>query len=426
LGVLGGCLESDDVLPFGVSVQNVAPVMSTGEIGNQLTTLWDTDGNTAYYWQGGLFFAASQYRLAWTTESWHAADPNNFWNSLLPDPNCYDQCEPYVTPDPIILCRLTHDGGYTYDDVYGYASVTAYIDSVVNFDCYLTGWDWSQIECPFDNALTMGIRVVEYMYGAIEEPKLNNVVVYKLDITNRNPDPVEVYMGAFHDYDLEHNAADLWDFDATHQIAWGASCTGTDVTNTWVYGTGKVPICDGNPMWGARTLDANQAMWHADYVALDSMYYWMTNEPGRTWQVGIDPNYPCDPASESDDRDLWASFVGHNFAGDETYTTGFYMFGGNDWDVTDANYYKHFAGVVNEFCGFMRGYVTHDHDLNLADVVALYKYLYQGGPGSWFWHTMDVNGDGDVNGDDIVYLANYYWCLGPPPVCQWVLPDICP
>jgi hypothetical protein len=232
LGVLGGCLESDDVLPFGVSVQNVAPVMSTGEIGNQLTTLWDTDGNTAYYWQGGLFFAASQYRLAWTTESWHAADPNNFWNSLLPDPNCYDQCEPYVTPDPIILCRLTHDGGYTYDDVYGYASVTAYIDSVVNFDCYLTGWDWSQIECPFDNALTMGIRVVEYMYGAIEEPKLNNVVVYKLDITNRNPDPVEVYMGAFHDYDLEHNTADLWDFDATHQIAWGASCTGTDVTNT--------------------------------------------------------------------------------------------------------------------------------------------------------------------------------------------------
>jgi hypothetical protein len=428
LGVLGGCLESDDVLQFGIGSANVAPVMNTGEIGNQNITLWQIDGDDAAYWQGGLFFAADKYRLAWTTESWHAADPDDFWNSLLPDPNCFNQCEPYVTPAPVILAEISHDGGSTYDNLLGYISATAYIDSVVNFDCYGTGWDWSNVECPFDNSLTMGIKVEEFMYGAIDEPLLNNVLVYRLNITNRNSEPIEIYMGAFQDYDLEANGFDLWDFDASSQIAWGASCGNVDVTNTKVYGMGKVPACDGDDMIGVRTLDAQQAMWHADNIALDSMYYWMSDpaEAGRTWQTGIDPDFPCDPASESDDRDAWMSFVGHNFAANETYHTGFYMFGADNMDVTNSDYYIELAGIVNEFCGFRRGDMNQNGEIDLGDVISLYNIVYGTGAGPLFRHSMDVDGSKIVDGADILYLANFHFCEGPPPVCTWALPDICP
>jgi hypothetical protein len=329
---------------------------------------------------------------------------------------------------------MSHDGGYTYDDVYGYASVAAYVDSVVNFDCYGTGWSWDNIECPFDDTLSMGFRVEEYMWGVLDEPSLANVVIYQLDITNRNPDSiVGLQIGAFHDFDLENNSSDQWLFDADHSIAWGASCSNVDVTNTKVYGWGMWPIwhhwhwwCWWPPrFWGVRTLDAEQAMWHADYVALDSMYYWMTNEPGATYQVGIDPNFPCDPASESADRDAWMSYTGYDFGGHETRTLGLYMFGGIG-DVTDDQYYVQLAATVSLANGTIRGHMNMDHVVNLADVVLLYNMLYNGGPGPLFEHTADVNGDGVIDGADVLYLANYAFCLGDPPVQVNVLPNICP
>jgi hypothetical protein len=424
LGVLGGCIESWDVLPFGVGAANVAPVASTGEIGSQEVTLFDFDGDDAAYWQGGLFFAADQYRLAWTTESWHAADPADFWNSLLPDPNCFDQCEPYVTSDPILLGAISHDGGMSYDDVYGYASTAAYVDSVVNFDCYLTGWDWANIACPFDNALTIGLRIEESMYGAIDEPALNNVVIYKLDVTNRNADPIEAYVGAFNDFDLEANGSDYFKFSSEYSIAYGASCLAADITNTKCYGMGKIPM-DVDPMIGNRTMDANQAMWHADNVALDSMYYYMTSQPGETYQIGIDPNFPCDPASESDDRDAWHSFVGHEWAGFETYSFGVYLFGYGDGDITDDQFFFDLATLVNQFSGFGRGDINNDGVKNLADVVALWNMVAGTGPGPLFEHLADVDASGAVNNADVLYMANYYFCNGPAPVGDWTLPNLC-
>jgi hypothetical protein len=425
LGVLGGCLEAWDVLPFGVGAANVAPVASTGEIGNQDQTLFNFDGDEAAYWQGGLFFAAAEHRLAWNTESWHAADPADYWNSLLPDPNCFDQCEPYVTPDPVLLGAMSHDGGLTYDDVYGYVSAAAYVDSVIDFDCYLTGWDWSQIECPFDNALTMGLRVEEFMYGVIDEAALNNVVIYKLNVTNRNADPIEAYVGAFNDFDLESNSSDYFKFSSEYSIAYGASCSGVDVTNTKCYGMGKIPM-DVDPMIGNRTMDADQAMWHADNVALDSMYYYLTAQPGETYQAGIDPNFPCDPASESSDRDAWHSFVGHEWAGFETYSFGVYLFGYGDKDITDDQFFFDLAVLVNQFSGFGRGDINNDGEKNLADVVALWNMVDGSGPGPLFEHLADVNASGAVDLADVLYMANYYFCLGPAPVGDWTLTNICP
>jgi hypothetical protein len=366
------------------------------------------------------------FSLAWTTDSWHGGDPPDFWNSLLPDPNCFDQCEPYITPDPILLGSI-NDGG-SYVDIYGYAAAYAYIDSVVDFDCYLTGWDWANNECPYSNDLTIGLHVDEFMYGAIGVEALDNVVIFRHEITNRNADPVTAYLGAFHDFDLDGslNGFDLFRFDGTYGIAWGSPCSPAyDFTNGVVYGVGKIPA-DLDPMFGVRTMDANQAMWEASNIALDSMYWYMTTQPGQTAQAGIDMNFPCDALSESDDRDMWASFGSHSFAGFETYSFGTYFFGYEDGDVTDDAYWQDLATLVNQFAGWGRGHMDGDGMLTLADVVALWNMINAGGPGPLFLHLADVNADGNVDNADVTYLATYYFCQGPAPVGAWALPNICP
>ncbi len=437
LGVLGGCLQSEDVLIFGAAEENTAPVHNTGEFGNQNTSnFFSFDGDGAAYWQGGLFYMAaptggddftSPFRMAWTTDSWHGGDPPDFWNSLLPDPRC-GACEPTLTPDPVLLGRMSHDGGQTYDDVFGYGAAYRYIDSVVNFACN-GSWDWSEVNCAYDNALTLGIGVDETMYGVVGEAALANVVIYRMDIENRNhPAAIDdVYVGSFQDFDLESNGNDAWKFDQATSISWGSSCTGVDVSATKVYGMGKIPM-DVDPMIGVRTVDANQGMWHNDNIALDSMYYWMTQQPGATAQVGLDLNWPCDPNSSSADRNGWFSFNMLNFDTNGLYSMGVYIFGFGGADVNDDARYTDLAILVNQFCGFSRGDINDDGAINLADIVALHNMLNAGGNGPLFEHLADVNNDGAVDMGDVLYLATYYFdctCTAPAPVGAWVLPEIC-
>jgi hypothetical protein len=430
LGVLGGCLQVDDAIAFGPGEANLAPVFNTGELGNQNgSQVWTFDGENNRYWQGGLFFAVDQYRLAWTTDSWHGADPADFHNSLLPDPNCFDQCEPFVTPEKIILAYMSHDGGVSYDAVEGYAAASAYVDSVIDFDCYGTGWDWGNVTCPYDNALTMGFRVEQFAYAAVDEAGLNNVVVFRHDVTNRNAAPItDLYVGAFHDYDLDAalNGFDTYRFDAAHSISWGSPCVGTyDFTDGVVYGDGKLPISP-DPMLGSRTCDANQTMWEANYVGLDSLWYWMKNVPGQTAQLPAVVAFPCDAGTVTDDRDQFASFAHTTIAGNATYSFGTFMFGFAGADVTDDQRWFDLAILVNKFAGFGRGDINDDGVINLVDVVALWNNLHNGGPGPLFLHLSDVNNDGTVNDADVLYLANFYFCQGAAPVNAWALPNICP
>jgi hypothetical protein len=144
---------------------------------------------------------------------------------------------------PIVLGAWTSDG-FIYEDIEGYASAAAYVDSVIDFDCYGSGWAWDNVACPFDNDLTIGIKVDEFMYGAIEVPALNNVVLYRYDITNRNADPITgMGISAFHDYDLESNGYDVWKYNDDYGIAYGSSCDPVlDMTATKVYGVGTIPM----------------------------------------------------------------------------------------------------------------------------------------------------------------------------------------
>lgn len=432
LGVIGGCLEADDEMVFGTTDQNVAPITSTSEMGNQDQTLWDIDGADAWYWQGGLVFGMSQRRLAFNLEGWSSADANNLWNLTLPDINCFNQCEPYVTPDLRTLGAISHDGGLSYDAVRGYIATNRWIDSLLQLDCGGT-WNWKAVTCPFSNDSTMGLIADQTIYGVSGEPALNNVIIYRTDITERNGRALpNVYFGAIQDYDLENNGFDVARFDAAHSIGWSASCYGVDIGNTVVAGMGKIPM-DISPMIGVRTLDANQAMWSTNSAAgLDSMYLWMSTNPGpfhtggASYQAGVDMEFPCGSGTADGDREQFFSLVGHSFTANETYTFGYYQFAFNGADANDPTIYANLAIIVNQFAGFGRGDINGDNKVNLVDVVALWNMLHASGNGPLFQHLADVNNDSAVDDGDVLYLANYWFCAGPAPIGDWVLPLICP
>jgi hypothetical protein len=66
----------------------------------------------------------------------------------------------------------------------------------------------------------------------------------------------------------------------------------------------------------------------------------------------------------------------------------------------------------------VRGDVNSDRKITVADVVYLVNYLFKGGPPPIGGLLLaEVNCDGRVTVADVVYLINYLFKGGPPPVC---------
>jgi hypothetical protein len=429
LGCLGGCLEAWTTMPFGVTEQNIAPVINNGEHGNQTPAdLFEFDGDHASYWQGGEIIGVEQYRIAFSLESWHSGDPVDYWNTLLADELWPGQCDPVVSTEPLLLGQMLNEGTGLYEDVMGYVAQYAYIDSIINYDCHGTGWDWTNTDCDFDNALTMGLRFDQWMYGVVGVAEFNNVLLYRTKVTNRNAAALPgVSFMILTDFDLEYNATDVYFYDDVNVIMYASSCKNVDPNDTRVYGYGKINHA-ADPMIGCRTLDADQAMWHADNIALDSMYDWSVdpaNDGIATYQLGVDYGFPC--VVESSDREV-ATFLGtHDFAPSEVYEYGYYMHGNPAGDVQDAAYYAELAVLMNQFAGFGRGDINNDGVINLTDIVALWNLVDGTGDGPLFQHLVDVNASGGVpDAGDVQYLADYWFNVGPAPIGDWVLPTVIP
>ena len=84
--------------------------------------------------------------------------------------------------------------------------------------------------------------------------------------------------------------------------------------------------------------------------------------------------------------------------------------------VTKHNYipYQQWVWAL----GYMRGDVNGDGVINAGDVVYLINYLFIDGPPPIPSEAAgDVNCDGLVNVPDVVYLINYLYIGGPPPGC---------
>ena len=421
LGVLGGCMEADDGVIFGETSQNIVPFDNTGEFMCQEDPNWLTiDGDDARYWQGGMIVASSEHSIAFSLDNWSGT--HDYWNSLLPEINCFEQCEP-VVDGPVVLGNMWD--GMAYAPIEGYYGAAAFIDSVVDFACDEQDWDWDNVECLYDNDLTMGLHFDEFAYGAIGAAEMNNFVIFRLDVTNRNMTATdEVFFGHLADWDLVANKSDVFMMDADHSIMWGFSCNDEDTTATGVWGFGKIPMGMGDTR--VRTLDAGQAMW-GDDLTLDSAYIYMSDPEyaGVTYQNTITwPGGPCN--NDDDDREAYFTFASHTFEAEETFSFGYYVFGFIAADPHDVAKYQDLAVLVNALAGFNRGDIDADGAKTLADNTALFNMVYKGGQGPLFQHTADVAGlDGLVDAADVQRFADYWW--GTATLDEgWVLPYPCP
>jgi hypothetical protein len=64
------------------------------------------------------------------------------------------------------------------------------------------------------------------------------------------------------------------------------------------------------------------------------------------------------------------------------------------------------------------GDVNGDGEINIADVVFLVNYLFVGGPAPSPLEVGDVNCNGEIDFSDAVFLVNYLFIGGPiPPSC---------
>jgi hypothetical protein len=66
---------------------------------------------------------------------------------------------------------------------------------------------------------------------------------------------------------------------------------------------------------------------------------------------------------------------------------------------------------------YQSGDANGDGSIDGADVVYLLNYLFRGGPAPSPLEAGDCDCDGAVNGEDIVYLLNYLYRGGDPPEC---------
>ena len=63
---------------------------------------------------------------------------------------------------------------------------------------------------------------------------------------------------------------------------------------------------------------------------------------------------------------------------------------------------------------YIRGDANGDGNLNGIDVIYLVSY-FKGGPAPNPLEAGDANGDGNTNGLDVIYLVAYFKGIGPPP-----------
>ena len=105
------------------------------------------------------------------------------------------------------------------------------------------------------------------------------------------------------------------------------------------------------------------------------------------------------------------------------------------WSAEDSMYYPvsdttwddslYGYGRINVFRGMLavsRGEVNNDHIITVGDVIYLVNYLFKGGPPPIpVMGIGDVNCNGNVTVSDIVYLVSYLDKGGPkPPLCfRW-------
>lgn len=441
LAVVGGCLPDSYNLTFGMGGANFMTDYNDTKIFHDVGVDpgIQIDGNNAavYGADGYVFGYLDKYHsvMHWD-DPWSNAEFE--WNGILPDPYIDDDCN--FIAGTALLAKMSTDNGATYTDIYGTILNYAYVDSVQDLrtppgtfgDFSTWNWEYEWLsggtygEPPYSDSLTEGFafRGLVAEYAVVDVPEFNNFVVTRHSLYSRYGNAIDgVYMGGIADFDVGDYSKNKAGYSSKYSASW--MYDHTDLTLGW--GFIKVPFGgDFAPMKNAICIDYSSWYFSPD-PEFDSIYTFLADRNGLNdpWPVDADkrlwwtlgdvsmPAWDYDPMADKDDIP------------DSAFTeVGSVLFGFNSLtDATDEEEYGPTAIFVNKFCGFGRGDVNDDGNLNLVDIVYMNNAIFHGGNGPFpFEHLGDVNGDGAFDFLDILYMIDWYFHGGPAPVGEWALP----
>lgn len=459
LTIVGGCLYQNTTMYFGEDEGNWLPVWNstfihdpsgTGDEGLSI------DGETSWLFGcDGLFYSDQMHRIVM-----HATDglSNPTWESILPDP--LPTCE-FGEAHDVVLAQIT-ENGVDYGNVLGTMLNYAYVDSVEEHWLYEIDedvssscpeppctlgveWAWdvqyeTGVNQPYSSELTEGFAfkalVSEYAVTDIVGSKYVfedfwNFVISRHSVFSRYGTAIPgLFVGIVTDWDIDENTANEAMYDEEYSVGWMYETSSVPFPR---YGGGvvKVPFGPGfTPL--INTVDATTPWYGGEEPGFDSIYVWMSRpstqfmlyDPGvvddkRMWNTIAELNLPA-----------WA-FTGdeEDPVPDEAFQTYGYAFFAKYTDHSAAmlDNYSDMATLINKFCGFGRGDVNNDGEVNLTDIVYLSCFMHHTGPGPIpFMHMGDVDGDDDVDNADVTYMIAWYFDGGPAPVGDWALPQFVP
>jgi hypothetical protein len=157
------------------------------------------------------------------------------------------------------------------------------------------------------------------------------------------------------------------------------------------------------------------------------LYLSVSDDGGLTWDRPQNLTNTQTPNCDSCEceSDHWSSMVRYGMVYDGARDTLDIIYI-NDKDPGAIPYYEgewclnpvmHLRVPCRDVVTFTRGDANGDGVVSPGDVVYLINYLFRDGPPPIPFVAGDANGDGDVGPGDIVYLLNYLFRDGPPPGC---------
>ncbi|MCK4404197.1 MAG: hypothetical protein KAW02_03825 [candidate division Zixibacteria bacterium] len=281
------------------------------------------------------------------------------------------------------------------------------------------------ISCEHDSLFVIGLKYVDGTDFSIK---------IKIYYNPEGPDIPVLWASVFEDWDVG-NAYDNWvGMDPDHNLIWQYDAADPSI----VFGIMKCPFYD-EPMHSMVGVNNAYYVWPNagfcdstgtpgyEFYGLDSLYALMTT-PGY--------RMPTDINADSNDMSLLITGPPFQLNQGDKHIEIWIDFGRN---LNDGMTWQQWYHKILRYVGFYRGDVNASDSLELpaldiSDLVYLTSYLFRDGPAPLpFADQGDVDGKGpygafvcdeldhecpkeNVTISDVVYLINYVFKGGPPPV----------
>jgi hypothetical protein len=377
-----------------------------------LTETFTVTGSGTPLFDGTMFFMTSMDDAAWNPTSGGAGmAPTGFtyfYPFYVDDVSDCGGCD----FDVDLPVQYSTDGGFTYSYTHGDLCSFAAIDSLQGNSGAI--WPGEHQAGP-SIGLDIAYREVG-TYSIAQFPEFDFFKLVVFDVTNRNATPVNgLYGGNLADWDVQDYGDNKVDGDPINGFVYVWDVDDPDyygnigLPRTGSYYTDLTPT---DPCYNIMALH-NPTSTYTDQ-ALDSLYDWVNDAPEDAVRYGTNAEPPAPP----EDASSIITFFKTDLGGNETFSFGMALYG----LLTPANPVDDINDLsifINKYAGFGRGDVNDDGVIDLNDLVYLSNYAADPGanPGPLpFYHLGDVDADGDVDIDDVIRMEQYFFYYGPPPV----------